>query len=234
MASRCARRCAGSDEPRRAIEITVQNRDALAELDTAGIVHGDLRPETIAITKKGAAKLLDSGLASGPAAATPAFQAATDPSLLPPDAITSSLYVARQAIGGEVDGRSDLFSLARSSTRWSPAGIHSPAAPRRIVMKVLSLHPAPPSSANAEVPPELDAVLNRAMAKEISERQGSAVLFAAELRSIAAILDTRAGEPVRDYTLPIDDQADRMPAGVWVAGGAAIAAVAAVIWWSFK
>ncbi len=60
-----SRLIAGSGlNPRRAIDLTVQMADALADAQARDGVHGDIRPDTIIVTTKGNAKLLDFGLAS--------------------------------------------------------------------------------------------------------------------------------------------------------------------------
>ncbi|HXG54442.1 MAG TPA: serine/threonine-protein kinase, partial [Vicinamibacterales bacterium] len=51
-----------SMNPRRALELAVQVADGLADAHAAGVMHGDLRPDTIALTGKGSAKLLDTGM----------------------------------------------------------------------------------------------------------------------------------------------------------------------------
>jgi serine/threonine-protein kinase len=48
--------------PRRAVDLTIQLADAVAEAHAAGVVHGDIRPENIVITPRGVAKLLDLGV----------------------------------------------------------------------------------------------------------------------------------------------------------------------------
>jgi hypothetical protein len=71
----------------------------------------------------------------------------------------------------------------------------------------------------------------RALAKAVESRFQSAASLSAELRSVAAMLDVRTGEHSGDFLLPVDDEADRTPAAVWLAGLAGVAAVAALLWW---
>ena len=49
--------------PRRALDLAIQIADAVADAHADGIIHGDLRPETIIVTAKGSAKVLDFGMA---------------------------------------------------------------------------------------------------------------------------------------------------------------------------
>ena len=59
------RECDGrAVNPRRAVELAVHIADALAEGHAQGLLHGDIRPETILVTHKGSAKVLEFGMAS--------------------------------------------------------------------------------------------------------------------------------------------------------------------------
>ena len=72
----------------------------------------------------------------------------------------------------------------------------------------------------------------RALAKDLASRQQSAVSFAAELRSVAAMFDVRAGETVQSALLPLDDEG--AGAGRWWALAAVLGALAAGAWFWFR
>ena len=222
--------------PRRALDVAVQIADGLSEAHAAGIVHGDVRPDTIAFTGKGSAKLLDTGLARGTRGGQVRRTAAEAPQTLASEAVSVVSYMSpEQSLGGQVDGRSDLFSLAivlyEMLTGRNP---FTAASPQDTLINVISLHPPPPSSIKPELTAELDLILARALSKEISKRHESIAAFAAELRGIGAAIDRRAGENASSYVMPIDDRADRTPAAVWLAGGAAMTVVAVLVWWTLK
>lgn len=225
-----------SMNPRRALELAVQVADGLAEAHAAGVVHGDLRPDTIALTGKGSAKLLDTGMSSWTRGGEVRRAAAADASVLPPEASQVVGYMSpEQALGGAGDGRSDIFSLAAILYELlSGRQAFMASTAQDTALNVISQQPPPPSSANSEIVPELDAIVARALSKDISQRHQSAASFAAELRSVASALDVRAGDHVNDYVLPVDDRADRIPASLLLIGAAAAVAVAAVLWWSLR
>lgn len=224
----------GPMNPRRALEVTIQVADALADLEAAGVVHGDVRPDTIAVTAKGAAKLLDTGMSAWTQGGHVRRVAATDPSALPPDAAAIVAYLSpEQAVGPDWDSRTDVFSLAtilfEMLTGRNP---FAAASAHDVVMNVIRLKAPPASTIAAELPPDVDRVLAKGMAKNLEQRYESAALFAAALRPVLGRLDADGpGGRTDDYILPIDDRADRVPAVVWIAGGTGIAALAALAYW---
>src|SRR4029079_2059956 len=100
-----------------------------------------------------------------------------------------------QALGEQVDHRTDIFSLGvvmfEMLTGKLPfTGTTSTALALQIVEA-----PAPvPSAIVRSLPVELDAIVAKAMAKSLDQRYGSAAAMAAELRSVGAILDVRSDE----------------------------------------
>ena len=58
--------------------------------------------------------------------------------------------------------------------------------------------------------------------------------LSAELRGVAATLEVRSPAKTDDFLLAVDDQADRTPTAVWVAGLLGAATVSAVVWWILR
>jgi serine/threonine protein kinase len=215
------------ENPRRAVELAVQIADALADAHSAGVLHGDLRPDTIFVTQKGSAKVLEFGMSRWTQGGKTRARAASSPGSLGADAVRVVAYMSpEQALGGSVDPRSDVFSLGvvlyEMLTGRNPFSAPSAA---QTVVNVTSAS-VPPSHAAAA---DLDAIVARAIAKEIDRRHQSAASFSAELRSVGAILDVRSGDSAPDdYLLPLDDEGG---SGKWWWAAAAIAGAAVVIWW---
>ena len=222
--------------PRRALEIAVQIADALSEAHATGLVHGDVRPETIALTGKGNAKLLETGMARWTRGGRLRAAAARDAGSLAPSVVAVASYMSpEQALGSQIDARSDLFSLA--SVLYEMLTGRNPFTATSVqdsVMKVISHHPPAASSVNTDVSRGMDSILARAMAKDISKRPGSLAEFASELRGVMSALDSRSQPGVSGYVLPVDDSADRTPLGVLLAAAAGVMLVAAVVWWALS
>lgn len=201
--------------PRRAIDLAAQIADGLADAHAAGIVHRDIRPENIIVTDKGAAKVLDLGLAAWTTGGT---------------ARRGSPYRSpEQALGGPVDERSDIFSLGAVLFEMLtgkppfnvPTGAGTPGQ---------SGPAAAPSSMNRSLPAEVDGIVAKALAQSVDRRYQSAATLAAELRSMAAMLDVRSDATDR---VPVRARPRRRSAGGWLVPAAAIAALAAAAWFLY-
>ena len=216
---------------RRAIELAAQISDALSEGHSRGLVRGDLRPDNIVITPKGSPKILNFGLAAwttsgqARAAAASAEGLGTDPHGV------AGYLSPEQALGGTIDERSDVFSfgvlLHEMLTGRNPFAGATPAA---TVMNVIRLNPPAPSTLTRSVPPELDALVARALAKPVESRPSGALALSSDLRRIAATLDARE----REIDRPVRPAARSERAGLGWIVGAAMLALLVVVWWYFS
>jgi serine/threonine-protein kinase len=226
-----ARESAGrAVHPRRAVELAVQIADALADGHAHGIVHGDVRPDTIFVTQKGSAKLLEFGLSRWTGGGRTRARAAAAPESLGAETIPVVSYMSpEQAIGGTVDPRTDVFSLG--VVLYEMLAGRNPFAAPTPAQTVLNVISAPvPTPAAAAGSADFENVISRAVAKEIDRRPQSAAALSAELRSVGAILDIRAGDSSPGELLPLDDDGDGSGKW-WAAAIAGAAVVGAVIWW---
>lgn len=215
--------------PRQALEIGIQIADALAEAHSHDVLHADLRPENIVITGKGSSKLLDIGMAGWTRGGAARAQIAKSVMHGTDGAAIAAYMSPEQTIGGEVDSRTDLFSLGvivyEMLTGRTPFAGTTAAD---TVINVTARVPTPPTGVAVELPKELDTTLGRALAKNLDSRQESAVSFAAELRSIAAMLDVRSGDTVHSDLIPLDDDGEGI--GRWWAVLAVVGVLGIVAW----
>jgi serine/threonine protein kinase len=218
--------------PRRAVELAGHIADALAEGHAQGLLHTDIRPETILVTHKGSAKLLEFGMASWTTGGRVRARAVSSPDALGADAVSVVSYMSpEQALGGSIDVRTDIFSLGVVLYEML-AGRHPFAAADvgKTLINVTSAIPPVLDVAGGSV--DLWRLVSRATAKEIDKRPESAAAFSSQLRHIAATLDVHAGEtPPRTEVVPLDD--DSGDGKRWAAA-IAVAAVAVLLWWMLK
>ncbi|RBY93621.1 Stk1 family PASTA domain-containing Ser/Thr kinase [Blastococcus sp. TF02-8] len=134
-----------------------------------GIVHRDVKPGNVMITPQGTVKVMDFGIARAvsDSAATMTSTAAV---------IGTAQYLSpEQARGDSVDARSDVYSLGcllyELVTGAPPFTGDSPVS---VAYQHVREDPRLPSSINREVPPELDAILLKAMSKNPANRYQSA------------------------------------------------------------
>ena len=224
---------ARSVNPRRAIELAIQIADALADAHGSGVVHGDLRPDTIIVTHKGSAKVLEIGMSRWTSGGRIRAEAATSPRSLGPETVPVVSYMSpEQVLGGPIDARSDVFSLGvvlyEMLTGRNP---FAAATAADTVVNVIAAKIGPAHALSTSLG-DLDALVMRAMAKEIDQRPQSAASLSAELRGIGAILDVRSGDAGPSELLPLDDEGTSR-ARWWIVA-AAILVIGGLAWWILK
>lgn len=172
-----------------ALRIAVQAASALSAAHAAGVVHRDLKPANIFLVDTGDqlfVKLLDFGISKRSAAHEPGahkltgdFDILGTPDYMPPE----------QAIGKTafVDHRGDQYALAVILYEMLTGFVPFVAGDvMELLQKVIRELPKPPSSSRAEVPPDVDMAVMRALSKYPEDRYDSILDFAAVLEGALA------------------------------------------------
>ena len=181
-----------------ALEIAVQVADALASAHAAGVVHRDIKPENVMLAREGFVKVLDFGLAKLPE--TP--RAFDDNSKSTVSLVYSEPGVLRgtvaymspeQARGLEVDARTDVWSLGvllyeMLAGRTPFEGDTS----SDVIAAILHQPPPPLARFSREVTEAAEWIVLKALAKDRSERYGSAREFQNDLRRLMRRLSAEA------------------------------------------
>ncbi|MDF3301002.1 protein kinase domain-containing protein [Streptomyces tropicalis] len=203
----------------KALKITADVLAALEISHEMGLVHRDIKPGNVMMTKRGVVKVMDFGIAramqSGVTSMTQTGMVVGTPQYLSPE----------QALGRGVDARSDLYSvgimLFQLVTGRLPFDADSPLA---IAYAHVQEEPVAPSSINRALPPAVDALVARALKKNPNERFPSAEAMRDECLRVAASFQaappsivpgaqTSSGAGVGSAVFPPVDQSAPTPHG---------------------
>ena len=191
--------------PERSLEIIDGVLRALDYSHQAGIVHRDIKPGNVMVTRNGDIKVMDFGIARAMSDAQATMTQTAQ-------VIGTAQYLSpEQARGERVDSRSDLYStgclLYELLTGRPPFTGDSPVA---IAYQHVRENPVPPSRVDPDVPAWADAIVLKAMAKAPADRYQTAGDMRADLQRAASGMPVAAAPPTR---LDMYPQTQRMGAG---------------------
>jgi non-specific serine/threonine protein kinase len=193
------------------LEVVSQIADALAEAHELGIVHRDIKPSNIIVTENHRIKILDFGVAKyNPLPSEDAETASlyhTDMMKTSPGTVigTFAYMSPEQALGREIDGRSDIFSLGVLFYELMAGRLpFTGSSTLAVVDAILHADPLPVGMFNYRITPDLERIVQRMLEKDISRRYSSMRDVGRELEAAQQGLpvatdpyETNIGQPTR-------------------------------------
>src|SRR3954463_15086905 len=183
--------------PERALEITSGILGALDYSHRAGIIHRDIKPANVMLTPAGDVKVMDFGIAR---AVSDAQSTMTQTAAV----VGTAQYLSpEQARGETVDSRSDVYSagclLYELLTGRPPFVGDSPVA---VAYQHVREPARPPSDHDTDLPPAVDAIVMKALAKRLEDRYQSAAAMRADIERYLAGRPVQAPVPIPTPVAP--------------------------------
>src|SRR5580692_9753098 len=162
--------------PDRALQLAEEIATALGYAHEQGVTHRDIKPGNIMVTQDGHAKIADFGIAKMNLAHL----------TIPGRALGTPAYMSPEQLEGEtVDKRCDLFSLGAILYHMVTGfGPFQGSSATTVCFKVANRDPLRATTFDPALPPELDSIIARAMAKDPAQRYQRGLEFALDLREL--------------------------------------------------
>jgi len=189
----------------KALKLAEELAEALDYAHAQGVVHRDIKPANILVTEDGHAKIADFGIAKLNLAHF----------TIPGKVLGTPAYMAPEQLSGEgADGRSDLFSLG--VILYVMVTGHSPfpgSSATTVCFKVANREPVAASALDMTLPPQIDAVIARAIAKNPDERYQNGAELAQDLRLLQQAYKPGATTARRGAVHPLQGPDSRLNSG---------------------